>query len=109
MCEVYSKDWFIQNIDKLENAYFSDGKPIDGIPIKPTESEEEKCAEKCEHDGVVNTWVAAWKMGRLDEVKDNGELKDSNRSTIPNGYGKPIEFVKLTDYLGEINYADRKK
>lgn len=98
---VYSKEWFVKNKERFERIYFRNDDCIKGISIplnNRTPVSIEKKADEHEKNGEIDLWIAAWKMGRLD---DNGQIVYTNSGNILNGYGKEING--LDDYIQSID------
>ncbi len=99
--KVYSKEWFVKNKERFENIYYRNDDKMRGISIpmnNRTPINIENNAEKYEKSGKIDLWIAAWKMGRLD---DNGQVVHTKNGNILNGYGK--EISGLDDYIQSID------
>lgn len=110
-----NKDEFINNIDKLENAYF--GEKFEGIKIsKPVDKEYEEAIMKYLNSGEVNVDVVAWKNGKVEKIDDK-YIPVLENGCYLNCYSKKIDKDHLEIFLDEVqkrwkcikNYDDFKE
>lgn len=120
MSNLYSKEWFNQNIKLFSNAYFDKDNAIVHSPeekqllndlgIKKlnnniTQKYEEETIEGYLNNGDINEVVVAWKAGRLKKEGDNYEIEMKDGNYL-NGYGRIIKSNVLKDYLNKVPKID---
>lgn len=108
MDKAYSKEWFLLNMKALEQLYYKNGIGSKSFTIpydKRTAVEVEKKAEEYETSGIIDSWIIAWKLGRIDNA---GAIVLKDDGSIRNTYGKTIygldEYLKSID-ISKIRFA----
>lgn len=99
--DLYSREWFENHKQAFAKMYFQNDYSITGISIPMNKRTPQLIKDKEEkydkNEKIDLLWIAAWKMGRLNE---QGE-PDFNNGIILNGYGK--EIIGLEHYIYNIN------